>query len=62
MGKKLLRNKTYTSEEVYEIVSNKWNVDHPDGSTNMFEFWAKATAMDFKEISEDVWIKTNGVK
>ncbi len=49
--------KKYSTEEIYEIVSQKWNVDFSDGSVNMFELMAKANAMGYSEVLDDVWIK-----
>jgi hypothetical protein len=49
--------KTYSTEEIYEIVSSKWNVDFPDGSVNEFELMCKAETLGFTEILFGTWIK-----
>lgn len=51
--------KVYSTEEVYEIVSLKWNVDFSDGSCDMFELMSKANSMGFIETTNDVWEKSS---
>lgn len=49
------RCKPFTNQEVYDAVSQKWNVDYPDGSTNMFELQTKAEAIGYTFVAEDRW-------
>jgi hypothetical protein len=53
-----MAKRIYTEEEVYDIVSQKWNVDFPDGSVDSFELMAKAEGMGFKYLGDEMYRKT----